>query len=109
MTTAKLDLLQPANYARLLKTELKDSAGEVAPLRYIYDRANKQPAVVFVGDVGGGMVTLMKKEDSGIKVLIGKIAETEKAFLFEIGSQLTDKAMTVQLLDVGIRKGASRS
>ena len=108
MTTAKLDLLQPANYARLLKTELKDSAGEVAPLRYIYDRANKQPAVVFVGDVGGGMVTLMKKEDSGIKVLIGKIAETEKAFLFEIGSQLTDKAMTVQLLDVGIRKPVLR-
>ncbi len=108
MTTAKLDLLLPANYARLLKTELKDSAGAAVPLRYIYDRDNKQPAVVFVGDVGAGMVTLMKKEDSGIKVLIGKIAETEKAFLFEIGSQLTDKAMTVQLLDAGIRKPVLR-
>lgn len=108
MTTAKLDLLLPANYTRLLKTELKDSDGAAVPLRYIYDRADKQPAVVFVGDVGAGMVTLMKKEDSGIKVLVGKIAETEKAFLFEIGSQLTDKAMTVQLLDAGIRKPVLR-
>jgi|APMI01.1.fsa_nt_gi hypothetical protein len=103
MTTAKLDLLLPANYARLLKTELKDSAGAVVPLHYLYDRADKQPAVIFIGEVGAGMLTLMKKEDSGIKSLKGKIAEAEKAFLFEIGSQLTDKALTVQLLDVGIR------
>lgn len=103
MTTAKLELLQPANYARTLKTELKDSAGAAVPLHYIYDRADKQPAVIFVGDVGAGMVTLMKKTDAGLKFLKGRIAETEKAFLFEIGSQLTDKAMSVQLLDAGIR------
>ncbi len=108
MTTAKLDLLLPANYTRLLKTELKDSAGDEAPLRYIYDRADKQPAVVFIGDVGGGMVTLMKKQDSSLKVLVGKIAETEKAILFEIGPQLTDKALTVQFLNAGIRKPALR-
>lgn len=108
MTTAKLDLLLPANHARVLKTELKDSGGAEVALRYIYDRDNKEPAVIFIGDVGAGMVSLMKKQDGGIKVLLGKIAETEKAFLFEIGSQLTDKALTVQLLDAGIRKPALR-
>lgn len=108
MTTAKLDLLLPANYTRLLKTELKDSDGAEVALRYVYDRHNKEPAVLFVGDVGAGMVTLMKKTDSSLKVLLGKIAETDKAFLFEIGSQLTDKALTVQLLDAGIRKPALR-
>ncbi|KQW46661.1 MULTISPECIES: hypothetical protein [unclassified Roseateles] len=108
MTTAKLELLEPANYIRLLKTELKDSDGKAVALRYIYDRADKKPAVVFVGDVGAGMVTLMKKQDSGLKVLIGRIAETEKAFLFEAGSQLTDKGLTVQLLDASIRKPVLR-
>jgi hypothetical protein len=108
MTTAKIELLEPANYTRLLKTELKDSGGAVVPLRYVYDRANKQPAVIFVGEVGSGMYSLMKKADPGVKLLPGKIAETEKAFLFEIGPALTDKALTVMLLDAGIRKPALR-
>lgn len=112
MTAPKLDLLLPANYPRFLKTEIKAPAGQEAPLRFVYDRVRhndkaKETAVVFVGEVGAGMVSLMRKVEDH-KVLIGKIAETEKAFLFEIGSQLTDKAMTVQLLDVGIRKPVLR-
>ncbi len=112
MTAPKLDLLLPANYPRFLKAEIKAVEGQEAPLRYVYDRVRhndkaKEAAVVFVGDVGAGMVSLMRKVEDH-KVLIGKIAETEKAFLFEIGSQLTDKAMTVQLLDVGIRKPVLR-
>lgn len=112
MTAPKLDLLLPANYPRFLKAEIKAIEGQEAPLRYVYDRVRhndkaKEAAVVFVGEVGAGMVSLMRKVEDH-KVLIGKIAETEKAFLFEIGSQLTDKAMTVQLLDVGIRKPVLR-
>jgi hypothetical protein len=110
VTTANLNLLAPANYARLLKAELKDSAGAAVPLRYVYEReadGKKQDAVIFIGEVGAGMVSLMKKVEDH-KVLIGTVAETEKEILFEIGSQLTDKALTVQLLDVSIRKPVRR-
>lgn len=108
MTTAKLELLEPAQYNRTLKTELASSDGQPLPLRYIYDRSNKQPAVVFVGPVAAGMVTLMKKADPGIKVLSGFIAETESAILFSVGSQLTDKFLKEQLVGASIRTPVSR-
>ena len=72
MTTAKIELLEPANHSKLLKNELKDSNGTVVPLRYVYDRANKAPALVFVGEVGAGMYSLMRKADPGAKLLAGK-------------------------------------
>ncbi len=105
----KAEKIEPANLAKNLRTALKDSGGQPADLLYIHSRSDKKtnakkPSIVLIGEVTTGLLKDLKEAEK-LTLVKGSLAETDDAILFQAeGSSLTEKALTVLLMDAGIRK-----
>lgn len=103
------DKIDPKNLAKNLRAALKESGGQPTDLVYLHSRVDKKsnakkPPLLMIGEVTTGLLAELRGEEK-LVVVEGKLAETADTILFQAaGGVLTEKVLTVQLMDAGIRK-----